>query len=30
MPHTITLNLRYDWPESDWQKVHAVYQTMPG
>lgn len=30
MPHTITLNLRYDWPQSDWQKVYAVYQTMPG
>jgi hypothetical protein len=30
MPHTITLNVRYDWPESDWQKVYAVYQTMPG
>jgi hypothetical protein len=30
MPHVITLNLRYDWPESDWQKAYAVYQTMPG
>lgn len=30
MPHVITLNQRYDWPESDWQKAYAVYQTMPG
>ena len=30
MPNVITLNLRYDWPESDWAKVYAVYQSMPG
>ncbi len=29
-PDRITLNVRYDWPESDWQKVYAVCQTMPG
>ncbi|UXH79044.1 hypothetical protein [Roseateles amylovorans] len=30
MRHTITLNIRYDWPESDWQKIAAVYESLPG
>ena len=30
MEHTITLNIRYDIPESEWQKVSEVYKTMDG
>lgn len=30
MPHTITLNIRHDWPESDWQKIQSIYRSMPG
>ncbi|ARN21525.1 hypothetical protein [Piscinibacter gummiphilus] len=30
MLHTITLNIRHDGPDSDWQTILAVYQSMPG
>ena len=30
MRHSITLNVRYDQPQADWDKVMHVYEAMPG
>ncbi len=30
MRHSITLNVRYDQPQADWEKVGQVYESMPG
>ena len=30
MRHSITLNVRYDQPHADWDKVTEVYRSMPG
>jgi hypothetical protein len=30
MRHTITLNVRFDQPQADWDKVLRVYESMPG
>lgn len=30
MRHSITLNVRYDQPPADWDKVMKVYESMPG
>jgi len=28
--HSIALNVRYDQPQADWDKVMRVYESMPG
>jgi len=30
MRHSITLNVRYDQPQADWEKVGLVFESMPG
>ena len=30
MRHSITLNVRYDQPHADWDRVMRVYESMPG